>query len=45
MVRALYSKAFPIEPLANEDVSADQVRFIEHGASYVRERAYLLTRH
>jgi len=44
MVRALYAEAFEIVPLADEDVSADNARFIERGATFVRERAYQLTK-
>lgn len=44
VVRALYSDAFTVESLALEDVTEANARFIERGATYVRERAWQLTR-
>lgn len=45
VVRALFTEAFAIEALADEDASASNPRFAERGATYVRERAWLLTAH
>jgi thiopurine S-methyltransferase len=43
-VRAACAEAFAIELLADEDVAQSNARFIERGATFVRERAYLLNR-
>ena len=44
LVRALFSEEFSVELLADEDSAESNPRFIERGASYVRERAWLLAR-
>lgn len=44
VVRSLFTEDFSIEILADEDSAAGNPRFIERGASFVRERAWLLER-
>jgi thiopurine S-methyltransferase len=39
-----FSSDFAVEELACEDAADSRARFIERGATYARERAYLLTR-
>ena len=44
VVRSLFDSEFTVDSLADEDVAQTNARFIERGASFVRERAYLLSR-